>query len=147
MLIENTLQALYAGLSLGSLYGLMCVGLALIFSVVRVINFAQGELLVAGMYASLYLFAPLGLGALLGPYAGPVVAALLGEANVSALGMALYEGLLRHISGLRAASMESEGHNPQLTLTLGVSLLLSNGALLVFGSSPRSVRTPMSSSA
>lgn len=147
MLIENTLQALYAGLSLGSLYGLMCVGLALIFSVMRVINFAQGELLVAGMYASLFLFAPLGLGALLGPYAGPVVAALLGGAIVFALGMALYEGLLRHISGLRAASMEGEGHNPQLTLTLGVSLVLSNGALLVFGSSPRSVRTPMSSSA
>ena len=145
--IENTLQALYAGLAVGSLYGLMCVGLALIFSVMRVINFAQGELLVAGMYASLFVFAPLGLGALLGPYAGPVVAALAGGAIVFLLGTALYELLLRHVSGMRAAGMEGEGHNPQLTLTLGVSLVLSNGALLLFGSSPQSVRTPMSSNA
>ncbi len=147
VLLENILQALFAGLSLGALYGLMCVGLALIFSVMRVINFAQGELMVAGMYASLFVFAPLGVGAALGPYAGPVVAALVGGALVFVLGMALYEGLLRHISGMQAAGMEGEGHNPQLTLTLGVSLILSNGALLVFGSSPRSVRTSMSATA
>ena len=147
VLIENTLQALIAGASVGCLYGLMCVGLALIFSVMRVINFAQGELLVAGMYASLFFFAPLGLGAMLGAYAGPVIAALLGGVLVFGLGMALYQGLLRHVSGLRGASMEGEGHNPQLTLTLGVSLILSNGALLLFGSSPKTLRTPMSASA
>ena len=147
VLIENILQALYAGIAVGALYGLMCVGLALIFSVMRVINFAQGELLVAGMYASLFLFAPLGLGALLGPYAGPVVSAVLGGALVFLLGMGLYEVLLRHVSGMRAVGMQSEGHNPQLTLTLGVSLILSNGALLVFGSTPQTLRTPMSSNA
>lgn len=147
ILIENTLQALASGLALGSLYGLMCVGLALIFSVMRVINFAQGELLVGGMYASLFFFGPIGLGALLGPFAGPVVAALLGGIVVFALGMGLYQVLLRHVSGTRAAGMQGEGHNPQLTLTLGVSLILSNGALLMFGSSPRTLRTPMSSSA
>ena len=147
VMIENTLQALIAGASVGCLYGLMCVGLALIFSVMRVINFAQGELLVAGMYASLFFFAPLGLGALLGAYAGPVIAALLGGVLVFVLGMVLYQFLLRHVSGLRGASMEGEGHNPQLTLTLGVSLILSNGALLLFGSSPKTLRTPMSASA
>ncbi len=147
VLIENILQALYAGIAVGALYGLMCVGLALIFSVMRVINFAQGELLVAGMYASLFMFAPLGLGALLGPYAGPVVSAVLGGALVFVLGMGLYEVLLRHVSGMRAVGMQSEGHNPQLTLTLGVSLILSNGALLVFGSTPQTLRTPMSSNA
>ena len=147
VLIENTLQALIAGAGVGCLYGLMCVGLALIFSVMRVINFAQGELLVAGMYASLFFFAPLGLGVVLGPYAGPVMAALLGGVLVFGLGMALYQVLLRHVSGLRGASMEGEGHNPQLTLTLGVSLILSNGALLLFGSSPKTLRTPMSSNA
>ena len=147
VLIENALQALYAGLSLGALYGLMCVGLALIFSVMRVINFAQGELLVAGMYASLFLFAPLGLGRLLGPYAGPVVAALLGGVIVFALGLLLYQTLLRHVSGMQAAGLDNEGHNPQLTLTLGVSLILSNGGLLLFGATPQTLRTPMSSSA
>ena len=49
-LIENFLQALVAGILVGSLYGLMCVGLGLIFGVMRVINFAQGEFLMLGMY-------------------------------------------------------------------------------------------------
>ena len=52
--VANTLQALFAGLSPGSLYGLMCVGLAVIFSVMRVIHFVLGELAVAGPYATLY---------------------------------------------------------------------------------------------
>ncbi|MDE1948560.1 MAG: branched-chain amino acid ABC transporter permease [Burkholderiales bacterium] len=145
--VENLLQSLVAGFTVGALYGLMCVGLALIFSVMRVINFAQGELLVAGMYAALFLFGPVGLGGLLGPYLGPVAAALGGGVVVFGLGAALYQTLLRPISGLRARAMEGEGHSAQLTLTLGVSLVLSNGALLLFGSSPQSLATPMSSNA
>jgi branched-chain amino acid transport system permease protein len=125
----------------------MCVGLALIFSVMRVINFAQGEFLMLGMYAALFAFTQLGLGALLGPYVGPFVAALVAGAIVFAAGMLLYEIFLRRITGLEVARTEGEGHYPQLTLTLGLSLLLSNGALIVFGSTPVTVRTPMSSNA
>jgi branched-chain amino acid transport system permease protein len=125
----------------------MCVGLALIFSVMRVINFAQGEFLMLGMYAALFVFTQLGISALLGPYAGPIVAAVLGGAIVFGVGVVLYEGLLRWITGLQVAGTEGEGHYPQLTLTLGLSLLLSNGGLIVFGSTPETMRTPMSSNA
>ncbi len=48
--IENLLQSLVAGLLTGSTYGLMCVGLTIIFGVMRVINFAQGEFMMLGMY-------------------------------------------------------------------------------------------------
>jgi len=147
VIVENTLQALYTGLVLGCVYGLMCVGLALIFSVMRVINFAQGEFLMLGMYAALFVFAQLGINALLGPYVGPIVAAVLGGAIVFVVGIAAYEGLLRWITGLQVAGTEGEGHYPQLTLTLGLSLLLSNGGLIVFGSEPQTMRTPMSSNA
>lgn len=41
IIAENFLQSLMAGCLLGAIYGLMCVGLALIFGVMRVINFAQ----------------------------------------------------------------------------------------------------------
>ena len=54
VLLENLLQALTAGLLIGSVYALMCVGLGFIFGVMRVINFAQGEFLMLGMYATLY---------------------------------------------------------------------------------------------
>ncbi|HEY2966975.1 MAG TPA: branched-chain amino acid ABC transporter permease [Casimicrobiaceae bacterium] len=147
VIVENTLQALYTGLVLGCVYGLMCVGLALIFSVMRVINFAQGEFLMLGMYAALFVFTQLGISALLGPYVGPIVAAVLGGAIVFGVGIVAYEGLLRWITGLEVAGTEGEGHYPQLTLTLGLSLLLSNGGLIVFGSEPQTMRTPMSSNA
>lgn len=55
---------------MGSVYVLMCVGLGLIFGVMRVINFAQGEFLMLGMYVTLYTFTWFGLGTILGPYVG-----------------------------------------------------------------------------
>ena len=45
---ENFLQALIAGLLTGSIYGLMCVGLSVIFGVMRVINFAHGDFMMLG---------------------------------------------------------------------------------------------------
>ena len=147
VLLENILQSLYTGLVLGCVYGLMCVGLALIFSVMRVINFAQGEFLMLGMYAALFAFTQMGINTLLGPYVGPIVAAVLGGASVFVVGIVLYEGLLRWITGLQVAGTEGEGHYPQLTLTLGLSLVLSNGGLILFGSAPETMRTPMSSNA
>jgi branched-chain amino acid transport system permease protein len=147
VLAENALQSLYTGLVVGCIYGLMCVGLALIFSVMRVINFAQGEFLMLGMYAALFVFTQLGVSAVLGPYAGPIVAALAGGVLVFAAGVVIYEALLRWITGLQVAGTEGEGHYPQLTLTLGLSLVLANGGLIVFGSTPETMQTPMSSSA
>jgi len=51
------------------------------------------------------------------------------------------------VTGLSVAGTEGEGHYPQLTLTLGLSLLLQNGGLIAFGSSPQTIRTPLSSTA
>ena len=51
--VEAFLQALAAELFLGCIYGLMCIGLGLIFGIMRIINFAQGDLLMLGMFASL----------------------------------------------------------------------------------------------
>ena len=59
----------------------MCIGLGLIFGIMRIVNFAQGELLMLGMYASLYLVTGGGVLAFLGPYVGPFVGALLRRAD------------------------------------------------------------------
>jgi branched-chain amino acid transport system permease protein len=53
--------------------------------------------------------------------------------------------LISRVTGARAVSAEAEGHYAQLIMTLGVALVLSNGALILFGSVPLSVRTPLSS--
>jgi branched-chain amino acid transport system permease protein len=147
ILIENILQGLTAGILVGSIYALMCVGLGLIFGVMRVINFAQGEFLMLGMYGALYAFTGLALGAMLGPYVGPIVAAALAGFVLYFVGILLHRWLLVRVTGMRVAGSEGEGHYPQLILTLGISLIIANGGLIFFGSTPSNIRTPLSASA
>jgi branched-chain amino acid transport system permease protein len=145
-LVENFLQALFAGLTVGSIYGLMCVGLALIFGVMRVINFAQGDFMMIGMYATYYLFATLGVQTIFGSLLGPYVAALLAGPVLFCVGYIIHKGLIGRVSGTRA-QVEGEGHFAQLILTLGISLIIQSAGLIAFGSILVSVRTPLSSSA
>jgi branched-chain amino acid transport system permease protein len=147
VLIENVMNALAAGAIIGCIYGLMCVGLGLIFGVMKVINFAQGELLMLGMYVSLYLVANWGVLAFLGPYVGPFVGAMLAGPVVFVGGMLLHRFVIAQVSGLRTAGSLDDGHFGQLIVTLGVSLILQNGGLMLFGSTPRNVLTPLSSRA
>ena len=147
MILENVLQGLTAGLLIGSVYALMCVGLGLIFGVMRVINFAQGEFLMLGMYGTLYAYTWLALGSILGPYVGPIVGALVAGVVVYFFGVVLHRYLLVRVTGIRVAGSEGEGHYPQLILTLGLSLILANAGLIFFGSTPENIRTPLSASA
>ncbi len=147
VLLENVLQALTAGLLIGSVYALMCVGLGLIFGVMRVINFAQGEFLMLGMYGTLYAYTWLALGRLLGPFVGPIVGAVIAGIVVYFAGILLHRYLLARVTGIKVAGSEGEGHYPQLILTLGLSLILSNAGLIVFGSTPENIRTPLSATA
>ena len=147
ILVESLLNAVAAGLVIGCLYGLMCVGLAMIFGIMRVVNFAQGEFLMLGMYTAFYLFGGWGLLTALGPAVGPFAAAILAGPIVLVIGMVLHRLLIARVSGLRTTASLDEGHFGQLMITLGLSLILQNGGLIVFGSTPRAIRTPLASSA
>ena len=147
IVLENFLQALFAGLLIGGIYGLMCVGLGIIFGVMKVINFGQGDLLMLGMYCAWYMVTGFGILTFMGPYFGPMAAAILTFPILYVVGVLLHKFLISKVTGIRVASMEGEGHYAQLILTLGVSLILANGGLLVFGSEPRSIPTPMSKTA
>ena len=147
VLLENVLNALAAGITIGCIYGLMCIGLGLIFGIMKIVNFSQGELLMLGMFSSLYLVTGGGILAFLGPYIGPFVGALLAGPIVFAGGCLLHKFLIARVSGLRTAGTLDEGHFGQLVVTLGISLILQNGGLILFGSSPMTVRTPLASSA
>ena len=147
VLIENVLNALAAGITIGCIYGLMCIGLGLIFGIMRIVNFAQGELLMLGMYASLYLVTGGGVLAFLGPYVGPFVGALLRRPDRVRRRRAAAQVPDRRVSGLRTAGSLDDGHFGQLIVTLGISLILQNGGLIVFGSTPQTVRTPLASRA
>jgi len=146
-LIEQLLNALTEGVTIGCIYGLMCIGLGLIFGIMKVVNFAQGELLMLGMFASFYLVTGGGVLAFLGPYVGPFVGAMLAGPIIFLVGAFLHKFLISRVSGLRTAGTIDDGHFGQLIVTLGISLILQNGGMIVFGSTPVTVRTPLSSSA
>lgn len=145
--LENALQTLATGVMVGGTYALMCVGLGLIFGVMRVINFAQGDFMMLGMYAAFYAFTYLGVSAVFGAYVGPIVAAFLAGPIVFVIAWYLHWLLLSRVSGTAAQGAEAEGHYAQLILTLGIALVLQNGGLIIFGSWPQSVRTPLSNEA
>ncbi len=146
ILLESILQAIVAGLFIGAIYGLMCVGLASIFGVMRVINFAQGDFMMLGMYVSYFAFVAFGA-QMFGSAAGPFAAAIIATPVMYVFGWAVHRLLISRVTGTRSTGMEAEGHYAQLILTLGIALVLQNGAMILFGAEMVSVRTPLSSAA
>jgi branched-chain amino acid transport system permease protein len=144
MVFVDFFQALAAGLLVGGTYGLMCVGLAIIFGVMRVINFAHGDFMMIGMYVAYYLVSGFGTLAFLGPYVAPVVGAAMAGPIVFIIGFLLHKYLIARVTGARMISAEAEGHYAQIIMTLGVALVLANGGLILFGSMPVSIQTPLS---
>ena len=146
VLIENLLQRIVTGVLVGSIYGLLCTGLGMIFGVIRVINFAQGEFMMLGMYATMIIGGVLATVFGLGPATGAYLAIGVAAALLAALGWGLQRYVISHVSGTRVAGSDNEGHFAQLILTLGLSLVLSNLALILFGSSPQTVQSSLASS-
>src|SRR5260370_34757248 len=143
----DLLQALSAGLLVGSTYALMCIGLGIIFGSMRVINFAQGDFLMLGMYAAFYLTTGFGVLVFLGPYAGPIIAAFLAGPIVFVIGWVLHRFIVARVTGAGVAQIEGAGAYGQIIVTLGISLILQNGGLIGFRSTPAGHRPPPSRSA
>jgi branched-chain amino acid transport system permease protein len=121
-------QGLLSGFLFGGVYSLMAVGLTLIFGVMRVVNFAHGDMMVWGMYLAWLLSVRAGID----PYVGFVVCA----AVLFLLGLAVQRGLVERIV--------DAPHEMQILLMLGVALVLENLALVAFGPDPARVRSPLS---
>ena len=142
--LENILQIFVAGAMIGCIYGLMCIGLAMIFGVMRIINFAQGDFLMLGMYGTLYVGLALGVN-FAGPWT-PFVSVLLVCPLLFALGLVTYRLTLSRVSENRHLS-EERRHSAQLIITLGLALIIQNAGLIAFGSLPQTAKTAFSNSA
>ena len=123
------LQGIVSGLLFGGVYSLMAVGLTLIFGVMRVVNFAHGDMMVWGMYLAYVLATRAGV--------DPYVSFLVCAGALFALGLAVQRGLVDRIV--------DAPHEMQILLMLGVALVLENVALLAFGPEPTRVRSPLAS--
>jgi branched-chain amino acid transport system permease protein len=124
------LQALISGILIGGVYALMGIGLTIIFGVMRVINFAHGELLMLGMYATFYLFTLLHVD----PFLSIIVTIPL---------MFLYGALLQKVFINRVLDALPQN---QILLTIGLGLIMSNTVMLAFTSDYKILTTRYSSS-
>lgn len=124
MPIEAVVNIVVSGLLTGLVYGLMALGLSVIYGVVRIVNFAHGEIMTMAMYAAIVLFAAWQLDPLW--MLLPVVLAFF------AFGYALQRVLINPF-------IDRPEHS-QFMLLLAVALVLVNGMLIVFGPDARNVQ-------
>src|SRR5437868_10395605 len=125
----SALQAILNGILTGSLYSLIGMGMALIFGVMRIVNFAHGAFMMLGMYVAFELFDKLGVT----PYIGFVAAAGV----LFVIGFVAYHGLLRWIAD-RSDFM-------QILLTLGIAQISIGNAQQAFSGDFRQVNLPVRS--
>ncbi len=121
------LQAAVNGLLLGGVYGLVSVGLTLIFGVMRIVNFAHGEFLMLGMYAAYWLGVLFGVHAYLALV--PVGVLLFGA------GVLIQWLLIRRVLG--------QADEAEILLTVGLAAFFQGVALFVWGADYRTIPTPL----
>jgi len=121
------IQSIITGMMIGFIYALVSVGLSLLYGIMDIINFAHGEMLMVGMFASYWLWALGGVDPL---YSIPLVGGVL-----ALLGVLVYKGIIRQIYG---SSMLT-----QVFATFGLSIFLSSSAQFLFTPNVRAVKDPL----
>jgi branched-chain amino acid transport system permease protein len=122
------IQSLASGLLMGLLYGLIAVGLALIFGLMDVTNFAHGEFLMLAMYGAFFLFAFFVI--------DPLLAAPLVAAGMFVFGAAIYLLIVRF-----AMRAKANIGMVQIFTTFGLAILMRGLAQFFFTPDYRSIPT------
>lgn len=123
------LQSLLSGVLVGGVYALIGIGLTIIFGVMRIINFAHGDLLMVGMYLTYFIFTLLGI--------DPFLSIAISIPLMFLLGAFLQKVFINRV--LNALPQN------QILLTIGIGLVMSNTAMMLFTSDYRILTTSYSS--
>src|SRR5688572_22721924 len=124
MPLELVANVIIAGVLTGLVYGLMALGLSVIFGVVRVVNFAHGEMMTIAMYATTVLFAALKL--------DPFLALLPVAAAFFVFGYGLQKALINPFI--------TRPEHSQFMLLVAVAIIMVNALLMIFGPDARNVQ-------
>src|SRR5450759_4882595 len=124
--IELLLQVLISGVLLGGLYALIGLGMSLIMGVMKIINLAHGELMMVGMYITFLGFTLVKM--------DPYVSILVVFPALFLLGALLQKYLIAPVMEVDSILPEN-----QVLLTVGIGMVLSNLALLIFSANYQSV--------
>ncbi len=123
--ISLAIQLMVQGILLGGIYGLIAVGLSLIFGVMGVINFAHGQMMVLGMYISYWILVLTGLD----PYLSLVLVAVV----TAALGYVIQATVVNRILDFPEAM--------QVVPLVSIGLVIENCILFMWGPDHRSPNT------
>jgi branched-chain amino acid transport system permease protein len=121
---DLVLNVAIAGVLTGLVYGLMALGLSVIFGVVRVVNFAHGEMMTIAMYATVMLFGFLQI--------DPFIAVLPVAAAFFVFGYLLQAGLINPFI--------TRPEHSQFILLVAVAIIMVNALLVSFGPDARNVQ-------
>lgn len=122
--MSTFLQALYEGLINGTIYALVAMGIALVWGVMGILSFSQGEFLMIGMFVAYYVATYSGL--------PPVVALPLCMGILFFLGLGIYKTIIQ--KALKGPILS------QRLITFALSMVLVNGMLLLFGGTFKTVQ-------
>lgn len=124
MPIDLVANVAVAGVLTGLVYGLMALGLSVIFGVVRIVNFAHGEMMTLAMYMAVFAF---GFGEI-----DPLLLAVPVAAVMFGLGYVLQAGIINRFI--------TRPEHSQFMLLVAVAIILVNLQLIVFGPTARNVQ-------
>ncbi|MBT7266354.1 MAG: branched-chain amino acid ABC transporter permease, partial [Rhodospirillaceae bacterium] len=116
-------NALATGLLTGLVYGLSALGLSVIFGVIRIVNFAHGEIMVMGMFFALIMFRWLGL--------DPLLSIPLAAAILFVFGYFLQSTVISRVAHLP--------DHMQFLLLAALAVMIVNACLLIFGPDPQAI--------
>src|SRR3989442_8990766 len=126
--MNTFLQQIVNGLSLGSIYALIALGYTMVYGVLRLINFAHGDVYMLGAFAGYFIANALKLDA------NPsILAAIL--VTMGAMAICAVVGIL--IERFAYRPVRHHSRLTSLITAIGVSLLLEYGGQVVFGATPR----------
>jgi branched-chain amino acid transport system permease protein len=124
-MVETLAQAVINGLLIGGIYALVSIGVTLIFGVVKIVNFAQGEFVMIGMYISFFLATQFGI--------DPILSLVVSMPVLFVVGVLIQHFLIRRVLG--------QNDMPQILLTFSLSLLIINLSLMLLTANYRTVHT------
>ena len=129
--MTNLIQTLISGLSLGSIYALIALGYTMVYGIAKMLNFAHGDVIMVGAYSGIVAVAQMGL--------SPWVTVIVSIAVCAVLGVVIEFCAYKPLRQAAPLSV--------LITAIGVSYLLQNAALLIFGSQqmayPTLLKLPM----
>ena len=126
--MSELLQQIVNGLSLGSIYALIALGYTMVYGILRLINFAHGDVYMLGAFFGLFTARFLGAGTDPNPLKA-VVVLLVAMVGCGLIGVIIERGAYKPVR--RSPRLAA------LITAIGVSLLLENGGILVFGPDPK----------